>query len=134
MGLGILNEAVIDEVNILNATKLAMSQAVANLIYAYRTRINKNKVMVLVDGDICLDLPYRQKSIIRGDSKSMSIASASIVAKVMRDRIMSIYDCVYPEYKFIQHKGYGTSGHFRAIKEHGPCPIHRRSFNLCKVA
>jgi ribonuclease HII len=133
VGLGILNEAAIDDMNILNATKFVMEQAVANLIYVSRAKINKNKVIVLVDGNLCLGLPFKLKSIIRGDSKSLSIASASIVAKVVRDRIMCIYDCIYPEYKFVQHKGYGTLEHFRAIKEHGPCPIHRRSFNLCKI-
>lgn len=132
VGLGILNETVIDDLNILNATKFAMEQAVANLLHVSRKKINMKKVMVLADGNLSLNLPFKSKSIISGDSKSLSIACASIVAKVIRDRMMSIYDCVYPKYRFIQHKGYGTKAHFKAIKKYGPCPIHRRSFNLSK--
>jgi ribonuclease HII len=128
VGIGIINESVIDNVNILNATKLAMENAVANLIYLSKKKINKNKIMILVDGNLSLKVPFRLRSIIKGDSKSLSIASASIVAKVIRDRIMSIYDKVYPKYNFSGHKGYGTEAHFEAIKKHGPCLIHRRSF------
>jgi ribonuclease HII len=128
VGIGIISESVIDTVNILNATKLAMENAVASLIYLSKKKINKNKVMILVDGNISLKVPFRLKNIIKGDAKSLSIASASIVAKVIRDRIMSIYDKVYPKYNFVKHKGYGTQAHFRAIKKHGPCLIHRRSF------
>ncbi|MFC1645554.1 ribonuclease HII [Candidatus Omnitrophota bacterium] len=131
-GLGIINETVIDAINIVNVTKFAMEQAVANLIYVSRGRINKNKVMVLVDGNLSLGLPFRSKSIIRGDSKSLSIACASIVAKVTRDRIMAIYNKVYPKYSFKQHKGYGTKGHIKAINKYGPCLIHRRSFSPLK--
>lgn len=130
VGLGVLSEVAIDDMNILNATKFVMEQSVANLVHASRKKINKNKIMVLVDGNLHLDLSFKAKSIIQGDAKSLSIAAASIVAKVIRDRIMCIYDRLYPEYNFVQHKGYGTRGHFRAIQEHGPCPIHRRSFNL----
>lgn len=132
VGLGIVNETVIDTINILNVTKFAMEQAVANLIYVSRRKINKNKIIVLTDGNLSLDIPFRLKNIIRGDSKSLSIASASIVAKVIRDRIMSIYDRIYPNYNFMQHKGYGTRRHFKTIKKYGPCPIHRRSFNPLK--
>lgn len=130
VGLGILNETAIDAMNILHATKFAMEQAVTNLIHLSKKKIAKSKVIVLVDGNIPLDIPFRLKSVIRGDSKSLSIASASIVAKVIRDRIMSIYDKIYPEYNFRQHKGYGTRGHFKAIKRHGVCLIHRKTFNL----
>ncbi|MFC1709520.1 ribonuclease HII [Candidatus Omnitrophota bacterium] len=133
VGLGVLNETAIDTMNILNATKFAMEQAIANLFYVSGRKINRSKVMVLVDGNLSLNIPYKLKSIIKGDSKSLSIASASIVAKVIRDRIMVIYDSVYPKYKFMRHKGYGTERHFKAIKRHGPCPIHRRSFNLSKT-
>ena len=130
VGLGIVNETAIDAMNILKATKFAMEQAVVNLIRLSKKRIAKSKVIVLVDGNISLDIPFRLKRVIRGDSKSLSIASASIVAKVTRDRIMSIYDKIYPEYNFRQHKGYGTRGHFKAIKKHGPCLIHRQTFKL----
>lgn len=137
IGIGIMNESVIDAVNILNATKLAMQQAVANLIYVWNKEIdakqsrsiNKNKIIILIDGNVSLDLPFRLKNIIEGDSKSLSIASASIVAKVIRDRIMSVYHKVYPKYSFISHKGYGTKKHFEAIDRHGSCPIHRMSFS-----
>ena len=95
VGLGIINETVIDTINIVNVTKFAMEQAVANLIYVSKKRtkkrVNKNKVMVLVDGNLSLNLPFKSKSIIKGDSKSLSIACASIVAKVTRDRVMFIY-------------------------------------------
>ncbi len=132
VGVGVISELVIDSVNILNATKLAMEQAISNLFYISRKRANKSKVMVLIDGNLSLDIPFKSKSIIQGDSKSLSIASASIVAKVIRDKIMSIYDKTYPRYNFAQHKGYGTEAHFKAIKKYGPCFIHRRSFNLTK--
>ena len=73
-------------------------------------------------------LPMPSESIIKGDAKSASIAAASIIAKVTRDRLMDEYDKVYPEYGFAQHKGYGTAQHIEALKKYGPCPIHRRSF------
>jgi ribonuclease HII len=128
VGIGIISEAVIDRVNILNATKLAMVDAVNNLINSRHRNVRKNKVLVLLDGNFTLDLPFKVKSIIRGDSKSISIASASVVAKVIRDRIMSVYDNLYPEYSFKDNKGYGTKEHFRAIQKHGSCKIHRMSF------
>jgi ribonuclease HII len=128
VGIGIISESTIDSVNILNATKLAMANAVNNLIGSLRKNIKKNKIIVLLDGNLTLDLPFKVKAIVGGDSKSISIASASIVAKVTRDRIMSIYDNVYPEYSFKNNKGYGTERHFQAIRKHGPCLIHRRSF------
>ncbi|MBL7132048.1 MAG: ribonuclease HII [Candidatus Omnitrophica bacterium] len=132
VGIGIMNETVIDAVNILNATKLAMEKAVANLFYLSRKKINKNKIIVLLDGRLSLNLPFKIKNIIRGDSKSLSIASASIVAKVTRDRIMFIYDKIYPKYYFGDHKGYGTKVHFKAIKKYGSCSIHRMSFSPLK--
>jgi len=129
VGIDIINESIIDSVNILNATKLAMEKAVANLIYKTK-KINKKKVIVLIDGNASLNLPFKSKCIIGGDAKSLSIASASIVAKVIRDRIMTIYDKIYPNYNFKQHKGYGTAAHRKAIKKYGLSAIHRRSF--CK--
>ncbi|MDD5617511.1 MAG: ribonuclease HII [Candidatus Omnitrophica bacterium] len=128
VGVGVINERIIDTMNILNATKLAMENAVNNLLNSSRKKIRKHKVIVLIDGNLTLDLPFKTKSIVGGDSKSLSIASASIIAKVVRDRIMSIYDNVYPEYSFKQNKGYGTKGHFKAIEKHGSCVIHRMSF------
>ena len=128
IGIGIVNEKIIDRINILNATKLAMKEAVVSLLESLAKK-NNHKIMVLVDGNVFLDLPYRIKSIIKGDSKSKSIAAASIIAKVVRDRIMSVYDKAYPEYNFAEHKGYGTEDHFRAIDKFGPCSIHRMTFN-----
>lgn len=128
VGIGIISESIIDKINILNATKLAMKSAVNNLICSSHKRINKNRIIVLLDGIISLDLPFEIKGIVRGDSKSLSIASASIIAKVVRDGIMSIYDNLYPQYNFKDNKGYGTRKHFQAIKEYGSCEIHRMSF------
>ena len=106
-GIGIVSPERIDEINILQATYEAMHEAV-------------NKLSVKPD---ILLIP-----IIKGDAKSLSIASASILAKVTRDRLMTEYDSLYPEYGFARHKGYGTKVHIEAIKEYGPCPIHRRTF------
>jgi ribonuclease HII len=132
VGVGIINESVIDALNILNATRLAMERAVESLLYSTKKKICKNKIIILLDGNLSLGLSFKTKGIIKGDSKSLSIASASIIAKVIRDRIMSIYDNVYPEYYFKNNKGYGTKEHFRAIQKHGPCLIHRRSFSPIK--
>ncbi len=120
VSVGIIDNRQIDRINILNATKKAMCQAVMGLGVA--------PDCVLIDGNMRLDLPFYQKSIIRGDSKSLSIAAASIVAKVVRDSIMSKYDRVYSQYEFRRHKGYGTKLHFALLKDHGLCPIHRISF------
>jgi ribonuclease HII len=128
VGVGIIGESVIDSVNILNATKLAMAEAINNLISSSRKNIKKDKIIVLLDGNFTLDLPFKVKSIVRGDSKSISIASASIIAKVTRDKIMSDYHKLYPEYNFRDNKGYGTKEHFEAIEKHGSCKIHRMSF------
>ncbi len=87
---------------------------------------------LLIDGRVKLSIPCRRVYISGGDSKSLSIASASIIAKVTRDRIMEDYDRVYPKYGFRQHKGYGTKQHFRAIRRHGPSPIHRFTFSPLK--
>ena len=118
-GIGMANEKVIDEINILNATKDAMKEAVANL-----------KVVpehLLIDAvDLGADIPTT--SLIKGDAFSLSIAAASIIAKVTRDRMMMAYDEIYPEYGFSRNKGYGTAEHVEALKKYGPCPIHRMSF------
>lgn len=119
-GIGIVNERGIDQLNILQATRISMQNALADL--------GSEPDFALVDGEISLDVGIPYKKIIGGDSKSLSIAAASIVAKVIRDRIMYYYDRIYPKYGFRNHKGYGTREHFKAIKKYGPCPIHRLSF------
>jgi len=134
VGVGIINEKVIDEQNILRATFHAMTHAVLQLISRFPPEVKKSTswrkdVCLLVDGDrFKTDLPYAFRTIIKGDNLSLSIAAASIVAKVTRDRILSVYDQIYPEYGFCQHKGYGTEIHRTAITKHGPSPIHRRTF------
>ncbi|MBR3697705.1 MAG: ribonuclease HII [Clostridia bacterium] len=119
--VGIVDHKKIDEINILNATKLALKISIENL------KIKPNIILVdaLNNMDTC-GIPY--KSIIKGDAKIYSIACASIIAKVTRDRIMMEWDNIYPEYGFEKHKGYGTAMHISKIKEIGPCMIHRKSF------
>jgi len=120
--VGISDIDVIEKVNILNATKLAMIQAVNGL--------NIKPDFVLIDGNQSIDIDIESQTLVSGDSKSASIAAASIVAKVTRDRMLYEYDKEYPEYGFAKHKGYGTKIHIEAIKKHGLCSIHRPSF--CK--
>ncbi|OXX84426.1 ribonuclease HII [Paraclostridium benzoelyticum] len=119
-GIGIVQREEIDEYNILNATYMAMKKAINCL--------KKSPDYLLVDAAHVPDVSIDQKSIIKGDSKSISIAAASILAKVTRDSIMYEYDKMYPEYGFASHKGYGTDQHYKAIREHGITTIHRRSF------
>jgi ribonuclease HII len=120
-GIGIISAAMIDEIGILPATKQAMSTAVAQLLPAAD--------YLLVDGrDRLPNLTLPQQTIIRGDSLSLSIAAASILAKVSRDRLMIELDSQYASYGFARHKGYGTAYHLQAIHTHGPCPLHRYSF------
>ena len=128
VGIGVMNEGVVDYFNIIVATKLAMEQSIEHLKINFRKKINKNKTIALVDGNVALDLDFRYKNIIRGDSKSLSVACASIVAKVTRDRMMFIYSKTYPNYEFDRHKGYGTKRHMGLINQFGQCPIHRRTF------
>lgn len=110
----------IEELNILNATMLAMKRAVEGLPKAVDYAI--------IDGNKTPDLSIPCSAIVKGDANSMSIAAASILAKVTRDRLMLEYDKEYPQYMFAKHKGYGTKVHTQAIREYGPCPIHRMSF------
>ena len=120
-GVAIIGQDEIDEINILNATKKGLTVSLQEL--------SQRPDLILVDalnGIDTMGIPY--DSIIKGDAKCYSIAAASIVAKVTRDRIMREWDKVYPEYGFEKHKGYGTAAHIAAIREHGLCPIHRRSF------
>ena len=118
---GIVDQNKIDEINILNATKLALKIAVEGL------KVKPDVIMVdaLNNIDTC-GIPYI--SVVKGDAKHYSIAAASIIAKVTRDRIMRQWDELYPMYGFEKHKGYGTKMHIEAIKEYGICPLHRKSF------
>ncbi len=119
--VAIIGQDVIDEINILNATKKGVTSVVEGL------DVKPN--LIVIDALEHIDtkgIPY--ESIIKGDAKCYSIAAASIVAKVTRDRIMREWDEIYPQYGFAKHKGYGTAAHISAIKEYGLCPIHRRSF------
>lgn len=118
--VGIVSPQRIDEINILQANYEAMHQALDGL-----------KVvpdLLLVDAVTIPAMPMKQVGIVKGDAKSVSIAAASILAKVTRDRMMVEYDSLYPEYGFAKHKGYGSKMHIEAIQEYGPCPIHRRTF------
>lgn len=134
VGIGIMSEKTIDIVNILNASHLAMEMAVKKLIRRIPQEFVthetfRRQVVLLIDGNIFrAQLPYQYQTIIDGDAKSLSIACASIIAKVYRDRILSIYDKIFPQYGFAQHKGYATEDHRLAIKKLGACAIHRRSF------
>lgn len=110
----------IDEINILKATHAGMERSVEKL--------GVEPGMVLIDGLPVPNYPYPHEGIVKGDSKSLSIATASIFAKVTRDRIMREAAKIYPEYGFERHKGYGTKAHLEALTRHGPCPLHRRSF------
>lgn len=109
----------IDQINILQATRVAMMRAVGQLPQAD---------YALLDGRPMKDFPLPSEGIVKGDGKSLSIAAASVIAKVMRDRLMVELDGKYPEYSFARHKGYGTQVHLEALRAHGPCPLHRRSF------
>ena len=111
---------IIDDINILNATHRAMIEAVAGMAM--------QPDHVLIDGRPIGSAGFAYTAVIGGDGKSASVAAASIVAKVTRDRLMRKYALTYPEYGFEKHKGYGTAEHIAAIRRHGPCPIHRRTF------
>jgi len=121
IGVGIADAGEIDRVNILNATKMAMIRALDDLLH-------KPDIVLIDSVKLPLDKPV-QRSFIRGESKSASIAAASIIAKHVRDALMRDYHTLYPEYGFDRHKGYGTQLHISNIRKHGPCPIHRNSFS-----
>lgn len=127
-GLGIISESIIDRVNILNATRMAMQKAIEQLLENLGPGLDKSRVHIIVDGKMRLELDYPCTDIIKGDGKSLSIASASILAKVTRDRLMVECDRLFPGYGFKQHKGYGTPGHLKAIKKLGLSSVHRKSF------
>ncbi|MBQ2276072.1 MAG: ribonuclease HII, partial [Lachnospiraceae bacterium] len=120
VGIGMANHEVIDEINILQADYVAMRQAISLL--------EKKPDILLNDAVTIPDIDIKQVPIIKGDTKSISIAAASIVAKVTRDRMMVEYDEVYPGYGFAKNKGYGTKEHMEAIRTLGPCAVHRRTF------
>lgn len=120
VGLGMEDHLVIDEINILQATLSAMKKAIASMTPAPDFLLND---AVTIPG---ISIP--QCPIVHGDAKSVSIAAASIVAKVTRDRMMEEFDRIYPGYDFASNKGYGTAKHMEALRRNGPCPIHRRSF------
>ena len=119
-GIGIASNTLIDEINILQATYEAMREAV--------NALEKTPDVLLVDAVHIPDINIKQVGIVKGDAKSVNIAAASILAKVTRDRLMAEYDKIYPEYGFASNKGYGTATHIAALKEIGPCAIHRKSF------
>jgi len=120
VGWGAAGPGEIDRLNILQASLLAMQRAVAAL--------EPKPDFILVDGRQIIDLDLPQRAVVRGDALSVSVASASILAKVVRDRMMTILDGVFPGYGLAQHKGYPTRGHLSALGRLGPCPAHRRSF------
>ena len=119
-GVGLVPASVVDEIGIVPATKKAMAEAVGMLTEA--------PDQLLIDAVILEDVDIPQKSIIKGDNTSYSIAAASIVAKVFRDQVVSGFDNIYPEYGFSGHKGYGAKSHYEAIGKHGLTPEHRRTF------
>lgn len=120
IGIGCVDSITIDEINILQATHQAMSIAVDNL--------GQPPDFAIIDGRTLPELTCPAQAVTRGDQASLSIAAASVVAKVTRDRMMIEFDAIYPPYGFARHKGYGSKSHFQALMEHGPTPIHRRSF------
>lgn len=136
IGIGIMNENIIDADNILQATFHAMNQAISDLIYRLpleeRSRETFPREMhLLIDGNIFRnEHPFSYQTIVDGDCRCRSVACASIIAKVIRDRILTVYDRIYPQYGFRQHKGYSTESHRQAIKDHGLSRIHRRSFRM----
>ncbi len=117
-GVGIVSEKVIDKINILQATKLAMQKALNKLAADY----------LLIDGNFSINSSVPQRAVIKGDQEVISIAMASIIAKVTRDKLMQKYHKKYPHYGFDKHKGYGTAFHMQMLEKYGPCLIHRKSF------
>jgi ribonuclease HII len=122
IGMGIVAADIIDRLNILRATLQAMREAVLEL--------STSPDFLLIDGLQCIPLLTPQKPLVKGDSRSISIAAASIIAKVSRDRIMEMYHRQFPQYNFLQNKGYGTKEHCSAIIQFGMCKIHRKSFHV----
>ncbi|MCI5536062.1 MAG: ribonuclease HII [Clostridiales bacterium] len=119
-GIGMADHSIIDEINILQATKLAMKEAISSL--------QQQPDYILFDAMRIDDLEIPQESVIKGDAKVLAVAAASIVAKVTRDRMMAEYSAEYPGYAFEKNKGYGTKAHYEGLRAYGMCPIHRRTF------
>lgn len=126
-GIGIVEHQVIDEINILEATKIAMKKAITNLKIDLEKKTGKSLKYILIDA-LTLDIDVPQMGIVKGDAKSVSIAAASIIAKVTRDHMMIDYDTKYPGYSFASNKGYGTKAHYEGLDSLGMCPIHRKTF------
>jgi len=148
-GIGQVSEKQIDKINILQATRLAMKKAFWNLHWNLQRKLSQNSniikssysrkilykyydELVIVDGNILLDLPVAQKAVVKADATIFPCMAASIIAKVTRDRLMLKLHKKYPLYGFDRHKGYGTTFHLEALKKYGPSPIHRLSFAPCK--
>ena len=127
-GVGVVSSAQIDKIKILEATKVAMQDAVKDLEEKYKIVPD----YLILDGNMKIDIPINQISIVKADQKVFSVAAASIIAKVFRDKIMLKMDKKYPMYEFSKHKGYGTKKHRELIEKHGPCTIHRKSFRPIK--
>ena len=127
-GIGRVSQKVIDKINILQATKLAMKRAARNL----EKKAKKKTDFLLIDGNFGIDINIPQKSVIQGDEKIFLIKVASIIAKVTRDRSMLRYHRQYPKYRFDKHKGYGTKLHLKMLRKCGPCKLHRKTFNPVK--
>ena len=125
VGVGVIESSVIDRVNILQATFMAMKDAL--------TELSIPPDFILVDGNQRIPVAISQKTVVKGDCRSISIAAASIVAKVSRDRIMEMYHRQFPQYDFLKNKGYGTARHRSALLQYGPCKTHRRSFHCNKT-
>ena len=124
-GIGIVSQEEIDEMNILNETKKGLHDALGQVI----EKLNQKPDIIIVDALREIDtFGITYESIIKGDATCYSISAASILAKVTRDRIMEEWDKIYPQYGFSAHKGYGTAKHIDALKQYGPCPLHRKSF------
>jgi len=126
VGLGLVGQAEIDRINILQASLKAMVLAVS--------RLNPAPDFLLIDGNMPIPADVPQRAVKQGDRLVLSIGAASVVAKVVRDRIMAAYGCRYPQYGFDSHKGYGTKAHIEALDRYGPCPLHRMSFRPLRSA
>tara|TARA_B100000315_G_scaffold47404_1_gene42229 strand:- start:590 stop:1186 length:597 start_codon:yes stop_codon:yes gene_type:complete len=124
IGIGITYENIIDQINILQAAKVAMEDSVS--------RLSCKPDFLLIDGNQKILSTIPQLTIIKGDALSASIAAASVIAKVTRDKMMIQYDDIYPQYGFRKHKGYGTQDHLKSISKFGPCKIHRKTFKSVK--
>lgn len=129
VGIGETSPETIDRINILQATFLAMKSAISNLTRTLEQESDSEQYLLMIDGSHTIpNISHTQKPYTKGDSRIKSIAAASIIAKVTRDRKMKEYDALFPQYGFGAHKGYGTKVHMDALQEHGVTPIHRKSF------